>query len=359
MRGAWFLAAALAAGCASPGGPTPAVGPGTPGEMGAPDGTGSDRDGTDGSGVGAAGPAGRAPAGEAPALLVERAPGLVEREVYASTMEIPGPGYYAVDLASGRVESWRLKGRSPEDTHFALSPDRRWMVLQDGERVIWFNRESGDAFSWLTSALSLRAAVPDRFLFQAVQGGTNLSTFHLADGQFRLVQTFTVDLGGQGAARAALSPDGSKVVLSTSREGFAVDPAADVRVYLVDAAGGEVRDLGPPPQPDEGIVLAADLLPLADQLVVSYVVQVVEPTGLGRASAIVRRYSWQGELLAVQDPLGDCLNLREEASVSGSRPQRISPQARSDHTSDCRPPDAGRTGDPDPGARGSQGRAAF
>lgn len=229
---------------------------------------------------------------------VEGATDAVEHRVYDSTLEIPNPGFYIVDLSTGRAETWLLKGRAAEDTDYALSEDGRWITLQGDGRIYWVNRETGEAFSWQPAELRLRATAPDRFLLEAVQDRAERLTFHVADGRFRLLQTLTADLGGQQAAGAAFSPDGTQVVLSTSREGQIEDTTADVRVYLVDLATRKVRDLGGPPEPEEGTVVSAELQPHADQLVVSYLVQGVEPTGHVWASSIVRLYSWQGELLA-------------------------------------------------------------
>lgn len=234
----------------------------------------------------------------APALAVERPRDAVERVFYESTLEIPGPGYYVVDLESGRVETWRPRREAAEETYVHLSDDRRWIVLWNwsGERT-WVNRESGDAFSWKDDELHLLAAGPDRFLFLAVQDGKGPLTFHVTDGQFRLQQTFTVALGGKGAAEAAFSPDGAQVVLATSRWGT-LDPAADVRIYLVDLASLQVRDLGAPPEPAEGRVWGVRPIPTEEALIAHYSVSVQEPWGESRTESIIRRYAWDGALLA-------------------------------------------------------------
>lgn len=63
---------------------------------------------------------------ESPAFLVEPAPGILERVVYGSTLDIPGPGYYVVDLSTGQAVAWRLPSGSAEQASGQLSEDRRW-----------------------------------------------------------------------------------------------------------------------------------------------------------------------------------------------------------------------------------------
>lgn len=98
--------------------------------------------------------------------------------------------------------------------------------------------------------------------------------------------------------RTQFAPDGTRVALATERYG-ASETGADARVHLVDLTSGSVLDLGDPPSPAIGRVLAVELLkPASGELVASYVIQVMEPTGVTREESIVHRYSWNGELLS-------------------------------------------------------------
>lgn len=174
-----LLTAVLAAGCAGGSGRlAPADGPGPSGGSAAAEGTvpGGGRAAGPAGEAAATAPAGRAIPVEWPGFPVERVDDAVEHVVYESTLEIPGPGYYVVDLASGRAETWLLRGRAAADTYYQMSEDRRWIEIFGDERVFRVNRESGDTFAWRPTELSLRAAAPDRFLagLSVVDGAGNV-----------------------------------------------------------------------------------------------------------------------------------------------------------------------------------------
>lgn len=104
----------------------------------------------------------KAPAGPGAGFGVARSPEAVEHIVYNSTMEIPGPGYYAVDLTTGRVETWRLKDQGrvirclPGGTRLAIADlfnapeklNRAW-ICDDQHCRAWVRTEEGET-GWVS-----------------------------------------------------------------------------------------------------------------------------------------------------------------------------------------------------------------
>ncbi len=212
---------------------------------------------------------------------VSPAPDVLQRQIYHSTREIPGPGLYLVDLTTGEVEAWQ----SEKQTYVDLSDDRRWVVTQGESQVYWANRETGKTYTWNPQELRLLASDANRFLFTEVRTGR----FYVTDESFQVVQRFTLDMP---VGKAQFAPGGGSIALTSGAW------PTDGKLYLVDTETGASRDLGPPPTAANGQLAGVELLgPITDELMVSYVIGVVEPSGLTRESSIIRRYSWNGEVL--------------------------------------------------------------
>ncbi|HLN61790.1 MAG TPA: hypothetical protein VK464_09580, partial [Symbiobacteriaceae bacterium] len=198
------------------------------------------------SGEGA--PPAPASGGVVSAFPVKPAPGALERVTYGSSLAIPGPGTYAVDLTTGKVEAWLRPGAQAGEEPAVLSEDRRWAVLQVGNEIYWANRATGQVYGWPSQDLGLLAEGSNRFLF-ARPGG---AAYHVTDDTFRVLCTFTLDLGQRTVDQALFAPDGKTVAINTARWLTVDSNPADGRLYVVDTATGAVRDLGAPPAPAAG-----------------------------------------------------------------------------------------------------------
>lgn len=245
---------------------------------------------------------------------VKPAPDVLERHTYATTQEIPGPGLYYVDVASGKVEGWRIKA-APE-LRVGWSADNQWVIADNGLKVVWVKRSTGASYGWDRQQLQLLAGERGLFLFQRRHSDKGTNTFIVANADFQVVKTLTLDSAQDAGLDARFAPDGKTLAISlVHRTGGQYDG----QVYLVGLATGTSKSLGAPPTVTVGQVTSASLIQPGDghELVVGYEVEAMEK-GLTHKQTLVRRYSWQGKLLGEFTLVGQALRLSPDGRLLSS-----------------------------------------
>jgi len=244
-------------------------------------------------------------------LPVQRTTEALQKVNYKSAQQIPGPGEYIVDLATGEVESWVLWGEPSNLIRF--SDDYRWVVAETDDQVYWINRESGEGFSWSKSDLKLVGGGPSQLLLAEGQADAGPRDFYVVNYDFEVQHTFSLDLEDRTVSQVEFSPDGEDVAIAAVRQPTL--ETVDLKVVLVDLGSGTVREISGYSQA-EGQVVHVGLWdgPRGD-LMVEYIVQEIDRAGLTTERSVVRRYSWEGELLGEFAVLGRVSSLSKDRSL--------------------------------------------
>lgn len=243
-------------------------------------------------------------------LPLQRTAEALSKVSYKSTHEIPDPGEYIVDLATGEVEGWVLRGEPSDLVRF--SENRRWVSAEIDGVVYWVDRESGQGFSWKSTELKVVGEGPRQLLLMGVQEDAGPRSFYVVDHDFQVQYTFSLDLGDLQISQVAFSPAGKHLAIAAVQwlgEGGTV-----LRVYVVDLGSGSSRELS---HPTIGKATIADLwIGASGELVVQYTgTEFDERTGTSSESSVVRRYSWEGELLNEYAVLGRGVSVSQDGRL--------------------------------------------
>jgi hypothetical protein len=202
-----------------------------------------------------------------------------------------GEGIFFLNLATGAVEGYAVPGAEPYTVGYAASPDGRFVIARTIESGYLLDRQTGQTHRWDHLQYDLVTVGADRLLFQAVlpQPEQWATSADPTDGRLggylqgtaryvvtgldlKPVREFTLP-GGEAPPTtgddALFSPAGDRLIL-----------ARDGQTYLVDLATGQSRPIGPGArlEPVKG---GSEVLALTES----------------EQSTLVRRYSWQGDLV--------------------------------------------------------------
>ncbi len=272
-------------------------------------------------------------------LPIEPAPGAVTKVTYAPGEEIegvrpdptgtgpPDGAVFFMNTETGEIEGWYVAAGDFDSSFCGVRGNDRFVTCSSGSgerRAAYLvDRESGEVYQWNPDEIRLLATWPNRVLFEELEtgeiGAEPTGRFTLVDDALGTVSSFELPpqrSEGQffGGRAPHLSPDGERLAIHVDRT-----------VHLIDLTAGSSRAIAEAPEVHQNQRLDSVSLRSTqgtDEIIViaRYSSPAEKPGTLGPPPGVVprallRRYSWDGELLSEYSVDGKSVHLSPDGKL--------------------------------------------
>lgn len=227
-------------------------------------------------------------------LAVTAADGVMERSTFAKGEQLPGPGLYFMETASGQMEGWKLKADKESWVNYQVSPDNRWILARADRKSYLTDRTTGKTYTWNEGQFALPALSSRGLLF------TEGSTYHWVSPEISIRTSFSAPIG---TVVLAPNADLAAIVPSTSAQN-----AGRSLFYLADLKSGQVRPVGQVPTAPPGTAVRETRMTAikgGQELVLATSLFAMKEKAGSQFSTHVERFNWDGKSLGATDLPGD------------------------------------------------------
>lgn len=253
-------------------------------------------------------------------LPIKTVDGAMEQTTHARGEQLPGPGLYLVETATGQAEGWMLKTKPDIPwVNYGISPDNRWILAEQDRQTYLTDRSTRQTYTWVAQELRLVHMSRHGLLFEETTAGgvtANWGTgrFHWVDERLEVVTSFNLPPGHAMGPMAVVAPDGRWLAIAS---GWTEQGSLDRPLfYLVELAEGEARPVGAVPKPADGAELREMrfLSARGGQELAVMTTTFAYGQPISGTETRIDRYGWDGKAIS-------------SSTVRGSDP-RLSPDGR-------------------------------